>query len=345
MMARITFALALFAGLCQALVGAPVPSPENPNVDIIYQFPPTMAPENEFLRSNGQLLTTCLTCNILSQLDPNLGPTQKRRTVYAFPNADVNVLGIDQLFEDIFVVAVGQVDLSNPLQLNSSNIESRIQGPTGVYVVDLRRYQAPTYDSSKVRAYKVGGVNTGGLFDGVAVINAKKGLVAVTDFAEGNIWLVDMFKNTTTILVEQPVLPPSNGQASSLILANGMKYKDSKLFFSASQDGTYGYVPVDPNTGKKTGPVKVIYNYGFSIDDFNFGPTGNTYFTTFADPNGGVLKRAAGTPSGQNGTTMPVSYFATNSIIPRNVKGGKCELIMTVFLQFQIVRALIPGPC
>lgn len=303
-----------------------------------------MAPENEYLRSNGQLLVTCLNCNTLSQVDPNLGPTQKRRTVYQFENGDIDVLGIDQLFEDVFGVAVGQVDLKNAAQINATNLASRIKGPTGVWVIDLRKYQAPKYDSSLVKAYPVGAGNTGGLFDGVAVINAEKGLVANTDFVEGNIWLVDILHNTTTILVEQPVLPTQNGKPSSLGLANGLKYKDSKLYFTASVDGTYGYVPVNPATGQTTGAVKVIYNYGFSVDDFNFGPTGNTCFTTFAKPNGGVLKRVAGTAVGQSGTTMPVSYFATNSIIPRTVNGN-CELIMTVFLQFQVVKATIPGPC
>ena len=116
MFVRLAVVVALSVKLCQASVGGPVPSAENPDVDIIYQFPQTMAPENEFLRSNGQLLTTCLTCNVLSQLDPTLGPTQKRRTVYTFGDGVANVLGIDQLFEDVFAVAVGQVDFSNPLQ-------------------------------------------------------------------------------------------------------------------------------------------------------------------------------------------------------------------------------------
>jgi len=53
------------------------------------------APENEFLRSNGQLLVTCLTCNVLLQLDPNLGPSQTRRIVYIFLDGDIDVLGID----------------------------------------------------------------------------------------------------------------------------------------------------------------------------------------------------------------------------------------------------------
>jgi len=130
-----------------------------------------------------------------------------------------------------------------------------VSGPTGVWIVDLRRYQAPTYDSRLVRAFKVGGTNIGGLFDGVAVINAEKGLVATTDFVEGNLWLVDILHNTTTILVEQPALPPSNGLPSSLVLANGLKYKDSKLYFTTSTDGTYGYVPLNPKTGTPTGPV------------------------------------------------------------------------------------------
>lgn len=321
-----------------------MPSLANPAVEIIYQFPPTMAPENEYLRSNGQLLVSCLTCNTLSQIDPNLGPSQARRTVFTFPDGVINVLGIDELSKDVFAIAVGQVDLKDAAQINTTNLTSLTQGPTGVWMIDLREYQAPSFDSSKVKAHKVGGNNLGGLFDGVAVINGEKGLVATTDFAEGNLWLVDIPNNTTTILVEMPVLPPSNGKPSSLLLANGLRYKDSKLYFTGTVTGTYAAVPVDTDTGKTLGPVEVIYDYGFALDDLNFGPTGNVYFITFAKPNGGVLKRLAGTANGVSGTAMPVSYFATNSIVPRDVPGG-CELIMTVFMQFQVVKTTIPGPC
>lgn len=40
-------------------------------------------------------------------------------------------------------------------------------------VIDLREDQAPTYDSSKVKAHRVGGDSLGSLFDSVAVINGQ----------------------------------------------------------------------------------------------------------------------------------------------------------------------------
>lgn len=139
----------------------------------------------------------------------------------------------------------------------------------------------------------------GGFFDGLAVINHEKGLVAATDFVEGNIWLIDIPNNRTTFLVSSLLLSVNGGTLSSSLLANGLKYKNSNLYFTGTVTGTCGYVPVDPNTGEAAGPIKVIYNYGFALDDFNFGPTGNVYFTTFAKPNGGINLRNAGTPNGQ----------------------------------------------
>lgn len=333
----------LIAGFCQAMptsLDAHNVARQNPSVEVIYQFPPTMAPENTILRRNGQMLVTCLTCNVLSQVDPELGPDQEHRTVFTFPDAVIDVLGIDELSPDVFAVAVGQVDISDPLNITSN----LIRGPTGMWIVDLRDYQAPAYDSSLVRAHRVGGASLGGLFDGVAVINHEKGLVAATDFVEGNIWLVDIPNNRTTVLVNSLLLSASGGSLSSTLLANGLKYKENKLYFTGTVTGTYGYVPVDLNTGRATGPIKVIYNYGFALDDFNYGPTGNVYFTTFADPDGGVIRRNAGTSDGQYGSEKILDYFATNSVVARN-KGGNCELLMTVFLQFQVVRATVPGPC
>ncbi|KAF2167198.1 hypothetical protein M409DRAFT_54386 [Zasmidium cellare ATCC 36951] len=212
----------LIAGFCQAMptsLDAHNVARQNPSVEIIYQFPPTMAPENTILRRNGQMLVTCLTCNVLSQVDPELGPDQERRTVFTFPDAVIDVLGIDELSPDVFAVAVGQVDISDPLNITSN----LIRGPTGMWIVDLRDYQAPAYDSSLVRAHRVGGASLGGLFDGVAVINHEKGLVAATDFVEGNIWLVDIPNNRTTVLVNSLLLSASGGSLSSTLLANGLK--------------------------------------------------------------------------------------------------------------------------
>ena len=330
----------LLALLCRVLA-TPVDLelPELATSEVIYQFLPTMLPENTILRPNGQMLVTCLTCATISQLDPNLGPTQERRTVFTFPAGVINVLGIVELSKDKYAVAVAQV---NPTS-------AEVSGPPAVWTVDLTQYQAPTYDSSKVKAEQVAPGSTALLFDGLAIINTRKGLLAATDFGEGKIWLVDIQKHTTTVLIDSPLLKESSSASnltSLLSLANGLKIKGNRLYFTSSTAGNYGYVPVDLSTGKATADPTIIYEYGLSLDDFNFGPTtGDTYFTTFAKPNGGIIRRPANTPNGQDGSKMILLKFGTNSIIPRNTANGECQLLFTVFLEAQIARATIPGPC
>lgn len=51
------------------------------------------------------------------------------------------------------------------------------------------------------------------------------------------------------------------------------------------------------------------------------------YFTTFAKPNGGVIKRNAGTPNGQKGSSQTLNYNATNSLIARPTADGNYQLI------------------
>lgn len=90
----------LAAGRCGALPTSESLVKRAPTVELIFQLPPIMPPENESLRYNGQLLVTCLTCNTLSQLDPNLGPRWTRCTIYQYPEGVINVSGIDRLSPD-----------------------------------------------------------------------------------------------------------------------------------------------------------------------------------------------------------------------------------------------------
>ena len=137
-----------------------------------------------------------------------------------------------------------------------------ISGPTDVWKIDLRGYQAPTYDSSKVKAEKVANGGTGILFDGLAVINAERGLLAATDFAEGNIYLVDIQKGTSSILVNSPILSPGPGavNVSSLLLAAGVAAQSGNFIPQNASfiNHTQTILRVDNGT---QGPVLEEYHY------------------------------------------------------------------------------------
>jgi hypothetical protein len=277
----------LFFVLCNCLSlsstqDIPSISPVTP--ELVYTFPTGTTPENISLRSNGQLLVTCLTCSHIFQLDPTSGPSQPKRVVHTFPNA-LSVTGMVELTTHIFAVGVGSFDVASKL----------VTGPTSVWTIDLTDYQAPSYNSSRVQANNVASESLAIIFDGSALINASRGLITASDFIAGKIWLVDILNNRTSVLASGVALQGPGGVPGSLassLSVNGLKFQNERVYFTITVEGLFGYVAVNPSTGIARGPLTTAFDCGISLDDFHFAQSGNVYLTTFDTLGGGILRRA-----------------------------------------------------
>ncbi|KAF2171423.1 hypothetical protein M409DRAFT_18540 [Zasmidium cellare ATCC 36951] len=333
---------ALFT-ICSLCLAAPQPIAANSAAAVpvqpetIYTFNSSFIPENTLLRNNNQLLVTCTTCPYIFQLDPTQGQDQTPKLVHTF-NGYGSVTGIVQLQKDVFAVSVGNYTISG----------GPVNGTWNIWLLDLRSYVPPSYDPSKVTAVLMGSATQATIIDGLAIVNASRGLIAGTDFQQGTIWLTDIALNRTTALITSADLGPNAGGATGPLGragVNGLKFRDSRLYFTTTSSGNYGYVPVNTQTGQATGGITTLFDYSFRLDDFNFAASGNVYFTTFdSSPNGGIYRRASGTPAGQNGTTEVIAEYGTNSVIA-NDTGSGCNVIFSAALRNQVLRARLEGAC
>lgn len=246
--------------------------------------------------------------------------------------------GIVQLQKDVFAVSVGNYTIDG----------GPVNGTWNIWLLDIHSYVSPSYDSSKVTAVLVGSAKQATIIDGLAIVNASRGLITGTDFQQGTIWLTDIALNRTTALITSADLGPNAGGATGPLGragVNGLKFRDNRLYFTTTSSGNYGYVPVNTQTGRATGGINTIFDYSFRLDDFNFAASGNVYLTTFDSwPNGGIYRRASGTPAGQNGTAEVIAEYGTNSVIA-NDTGSGCNVIFSAALSNQIMRAGLDGAC
>ncbi|KAK4495148.1 hypothetical protein PRZ48_013475 [Zasmidium cellare] len=271
----------------------------------VYQFSSSIVPENSLLRPNGQLLVVANSATKVYQLNPNLTSSQPLNVVYSFPGVTL-VFGIVEVATD-----------------------------------------PPGYDSGKVVAKQViTPVKTVSNFDGLAILNATAGLLAASDETSGRIWTLDIHHNTVASLLSSPKLRGVSDSTFNQIGVNGLKIRGNQLYCTVTGMDYLGVVQVDTSTGEATGSLAVVFNYGEHLDDFNIVPSGNIYLSTLdTNPGGGLLRRAAGTANGQNGTSLVVSEYGTNAAIFQQSSSSSCTLIFLAGLANRVSKATISGAC
>lgn len=302
----------------------------------VYQFSSSIIPENLLLRPNGQLLVVANSANKVYQLNPNLSSSQPMNVAYSFPGV-TSVFGIVEVATDIYAVATG----------NFTVADGSTPGTWSIWTLDLTNFQPPGYDSGKVVAKQViTPVKTVSNFDGLAILNATAGLLAASDETSGTIWTLDTHHNTVTTLLSSSKLRGVSGSTFNQIGVNGLKIRGNQLYFTVTGMEYLGVVQVDTSTGKAAGPLTTVYNYGEHLDDFNIAPSGNIYLSTLdTNPGGGLLRRAAGTANGQNGTSLVVSEYGTNAVVFQQSSSSSCTLIFLAGLANRVSKASISGAC
>ena len=240
--------------------------PELPlSVEVIYEFPPGTWLENIAVRRNGQILTTVLTAPEIYQVDP----CQKRDPILLYSFPATSVFGIAELQPDVFYVAVGNATLSS---VDSSL--SSVPGSFSVWKLDLRSFSVTL--GKPVEVTKIATITGARLLDGVAVLDARQGLLLIADPLLGRIWQLNVYTREINIFSDDPLVQaPADSPLPFGV--NGIQVRHGAVYFSNSIRNIIGRID-EP-------AVVVVEGFGV-IDDFAIGSNG-AFFV--ADNLGGAL--------------------------------------------------------
>ncbi|KAK3063889.1 hypothetical protein LTS18_011955 [Coniosporium uncinatum] len=228
---------------------------------LVHQYQPVTWVENLAVRPNGNLLPITTTSPLLNQLDPSNGQLQLVHDFSAVGNA---IQGITALCPDVFVV--------NALTCNITALTCT-RGSVSSWLADFR---SPNKGNKGRKCYKTHGPSSpcvdvkqiaafpdAGFLNGIAALDSNTVLMA--DSLLGGIWRLDVDSGARTLLFTDPAMAPTATVSTGI---NGIRIRPSILYFTNSALGTFNSIPIDPQSGNKTGPAIVIATGFAGPDDF-----------------------------------------------------------------------------
>ncbi|RFU29294.1 hypothetical protein B7463_g7025, partial [Scytalidium lignicola] len=255
----------LFAGLASAVLAA-----STYDLHTIHQFPNFTWIENIAIRSNGQILGTDVAGGQIFLVDPKC-PQVKPPVIAQFPKGST-VAGITEVEDDVFYIvsALGYV-YNFTFQANT----------TSVWKVDMRQYA----HTEKASIRKVVDIPAIVVPNGMTTLSKIDNTILIADTGAGAVWKVNVHTGAHQIVFDHPYLkpistahPPFGVNGIHIIEKQTSKSKSiPTLYFSNTDRGYLGTVPISLETGKPTGKVLLLSNSVHAADDFAVDSCGNVW--------------------------------------------------------------------
>ncbi|KAK4506318.1 hypothetical protein PRZ48_000048 [Zasmidium cellare] len=217
--------------------------------------------ENLYVRPNGQILATIYT--------PFSGvyethKSSKQATLAAIIPGIANVLGIAEGRTPETVYVIGEDFPVTTLK--------GVKGSNSIYQVDLREFD--TSGGLQRADVKIAlKVPNGTALNGLAPVNAAKGLYVSTDFDAGSIYLLNIVTGETSVIISNEWTAHLPGSAGG---ADGIKVRDGYIYWTSFSANVFARVPID-EAGMPTGAPEKLADV-FS-DDFCFGWSDEVHLT------------------------------------------------------------------
>ena len=184
--------------------------------------------------------------------------------MHRFSNQEC-LAGITELEHDVFYV----------IALNYSQSTNKMTpGAAAVYRVDMC--------GDKPKISLAAKFPNAILLDGITPLSPKSNILLVADAGAGVLYTLDVKTGATAIVMEDPTMKPF---ADHPVGIDGIKVRDNNLYFTNHAVGTFVKIPMNPD-GTAAGPAVMLLT-GWQIDDFTFGPDGESHpalFFSIQDP-------------------------------------------------------------
>lgn len=252
----------------------------------VYQFPNGTWVENIAVRQNGNLLVTLGNTPELWEVMLSAHPKNSSASlVHHFDDAQ-QATGMAELSPDVFAIST----------------------PDTVWKVDLNgdREKSP----ERIATLPAGTLN------GMALLNAERGFVAISDSQAGLVWRLDTTTGEYTVILKDEAMA-ANRQLGLLLGINGLRVKDGYVYYANTPKRLLCRIPVDLD-GQPLGPAQII-SRGALVDDFAVdhetaylaGLRDNVVYKVFL--NNGTHEIAAGN---QNSTVLMSATSAAFGRLP-----------------------------
>lgn len=207
--------------------------------------PGTTGLENLAVRSNGDVLVTSTSSNILHLICPT-DPASTAINITTFPNLTA-LFGIVELEPDVFYVA-GSIYTGEIASANGTN---------EIWRVDMRPFVA---DTTPADVSLLTGIPSAQLLNSVTPLAANDTThFLASDSPAGTIILVDVQSGTSETVLSDPSLTALDPDSGALgIGINGIKMFEDILYFVNLDLQLLGSVPFDLGTGQPKGDVVII---------------------------------------------------------------------------------------
>lgn len=226
----------------------------------VFNFSSYVDIENSHLRPNGHLLLSTFDNGRLYTVDPAAAKPEAQ-LVSAMPGATA-LCGIASIGDDKYAVVGG-------VRGNYSYTNETI------YTVD---YSGGGGQNATIAiAARVANAT---MLNGMDSLPEKPHVILLGDSRQGAIYRVDTDSGEASIVIQDDALSaPSN--ATLPIGVNGLKIRDSYVYYTNSARNTFGRVPITAD-GEQAGGVEVVAQLdggtaGYDWDDFIFDEAGVAY--------------------------------------------------------------------
>ncbi|QKX57624.1 uncharacterized protein TRUGW13939_04742 [Talaromyces rugulosus] len=242
-----------------ALVALTAGTAASQSIRQVFNFSSYVDIENSHLRPNGHLLLSTFDNGRLYTIDPSADNPQAE-LVSAMPGATA-LCGITSIGDDKYAVVGG-------IRGNYSYTNETI------YTVD---YSGGARNATIAIAAHVSNAT---MLNGMDSLPEKPHVILLADSRQGAIYRVDTDSGVSTIVIQDEALAaPSN--ATLPIGVNGLKIRESFVYYTNSARNTFGRVPITVD-GDQAGDVEVVAQLnggtaGYDWDDFVFDEAGVAY--------------------------------------------------------------------
>ncbi|EMC97461.1 hypothetical protein BAUCODRAFT_147540 [Baudoinia panamericana UAMH 10762] len=256
-----------------------IPLQNDDAVTTVWTFSNNTWIENLAIRDSGDILCSSLNRAALYLVNPF---EHTATTVHQFDNTD-GVLGIAEVWNDVFVVVTCDVDVATSLA---------IAGSAKAWEVDMSAWELE--EASAVTL--IANLTSVGIPDGVLTLPSVSGVVLIADAGNGIIWRLDTCSGEYGIAIQDPLFRTTNTLVP--LGVDGIHLlNNNELYFTSIGDSFLGRVMID-ELGTALDLATVIANMTLP-DDFAFGANGTAYLvganTPYqALPGGEVIVLAGG---------------------------------------------------
>ena len=274
--------ISLFFSFHHHLARAATLEKKSNGVRTVYQFPNGTWLENIAVRTNGQLLLSFLTAPDLYQIDPST--SEAPVLIHRFPGT--GTLGIAEIDQDVFAVAAGNV-----------TVTATIPGTYSVWKVDMRTFDASS--GSPATVAKIADIPEAQILNGATLLNQGSGIVLFADSIAGVVWGLDTRTGEYDKVLDDPLMKPGAGPTS--IGINGIRARNSSVYFTNSAQIVLARVPVHAANGTAAGAFEVVARPNASfVDDFALRPKDAAAFVATNHDNSLLEVYTAGEKAGMS---------------------------------------------